>query len=476
MLRRVTCPVTNKKKLSKSLGLFDLVQLYVSAIVGFSSLALAAQFGWGSLLLMLLSILLFVIPGILMVVDLNTRIPEEGGFYVWTKKAFGEWHGFVGAWCYWLGNLVWFPSVIVSAAFVSLYAFGDQYLYLSDNTIYNGIFGLGILWFVVILNVIGLEKAKWIQNIGGLAIWLLVISLFALGGIYLLQFGTIEKIEPQKFIPDLGDFSILPFFATITFSWAGFELAPIMAKEIKSPVKAIPRALYISLLITALVYILGIAVMVITIPEGEIGIIEGVAQAFRNIGVELGISTIGSFGAIFLTISMLGSFGAWLTGNARIPFVMGIDRYLPAALGNLHPRWNSPYVSLLMQGALITLFLIFSIAGSTIKEAFLILTDMSIILFFIPYLYMFSAYWVHNQRKTGDKGTGLAAKRSNLVIFVIAATGLLTTLFTILISAVPSKEIENKTLFIVKVIGGSILLIALGLTFYYRNRRKSTGL
>src|SRR2546426_751161 len=72
--------------------------------------------------------------------------------------------------------------------------------------------------------------------------------------------------------------------------------------------------------------------------------------------------------------------------------VSGLDGALPAAFGRIHPRWQTPYVGLLVQGALATLFVVASLIGSTVKNAYLVLTQTTLILFFIPYLYLFAAY------------------------------------------------------------------------------------
>lgn len=106
--------------------------------------------------------------------------------------------------------------------------------------------------------------------------------------------------------------------------------------------------------------------LIFTVPEGEIGIIEGVAQAFHEVSSTMGIPGIGMVGAILVALSTMGLFGAWMTGTARVPFVIGLDHYLPDAFGKIHPRWGSPYISLLMQGVVLTVLFLSSIMGSTV--------------------------------------------------------------------------------------------------------------
>ena len=449
--------------LRKTLGLRDLLLLNISAVLGLGSLANAAQFGLPSLTLWVFALLVFLIPFGLTVVELHNRLPGEGGLYLWTRQAFGDGHGFVAGWSYWLCNIVWFPTSMLTVSTVFLYVGGGDWLVWLDNPWYNGAFSLGLLWLIVGLNIIGLEKAKWVQNVGGIALWSTIFLLLVLGIYYLVRFGSAIEVSAGKFLPDLTDLSVLPFFATITFAFAGLELAPILAGEARDPKRDIPRALFLAGILITLLYFAGTAILLFTLPESEVRIMNGVAQAFAAMGKRLGAPVVGVVGAGFMTFALIGSFGAWMTGTARVPFVIGIDRFLPEALGKVHPRWGSPFVSLLLQGLVVTILFLASMIGSTVKEAYLILLDMSIILYFIPFLYMFAALVVHRYKNA------LPGKRRSA--WLIATPGFLVTLFSVIISAIPSKDVENKELFVLKVLGGAGLLILAGLGGYFFRRK-----
>ena len=445
--------------LRRTLGLRDLLLLNVSAVVGLGSLANAAQFGLASLTLWVGALLVFLIPFGLTVTELHSRMPEEGGLYRWTKAAFGERHGFVVGWSYWLCNIVWFPTSMLTVSTVFLYVGGGDWLALTENAWYNGAFALGLLWLVVGLNIIGLEKAKWVQNVGGIALWITIFLLLGLGVYYLVRFGSAREVSAARFLPDITNVDVLPFFATITFAFAGLELAPILAGEARNPKGDIPRALFLAGIIITLLYFSGTAVLLLAIPENEVSIMHGVAQAFAAIGEKMGARWIGMTGAAFMTLALIGSFGAWMTGTARVPFVIGIDRYLPEALGRVHPRWGSPYVSLLLQGVVVTVFFVVSMWGSTVKEAYLVLLDMSIILYFIPFLYMFAALVLHRYRNS-PRGRRWSA-------WLVAIPGFSVTLLSVVLSVLPSKDVANPGLFVAKVAGGAVVLIGVGMGVYF---------
>jgi amino acid transporter len=366
---------------------------------------------------------------------------------------------------------VWLPTVLLGIAISGLYFFGENYLHLKDDPILIGAVCLGILWVTTLLNIVGMEKAKWIQNLGGIALWISVLLLFIFGGVYIFDIGSAHEFSATNLIPDFTDFSLLPFFAIVAFCFGGLELGPIMAGEVDNPQINIPKAIIISSIMVGLIYIVGTLTLIVTVPEGEIEIIAGVAQSFFKFGETYGIPGIGILGAVLVVISTVGLFGAWLTGTARLPFVVGLDHYLPDVVGKIHPKFRTPYVALVMQGIVMSFLFLSSIMGSTIEEAFLILLDMSIILYFIPILYMFASMIPHHLRNTGGEGIIEMFKKRPIFVWITAGMGFLITLFSTIISSVPTSEIEDKTLFVAKVVGGAFVLISLGQIVYFMKKK-----
>src|SRR5215472_10775526 len=124
-------------RLRRSLGTLELVLMSIAAIISFRWLSIAAQIGPSSLTLWVLGMLFFFLPSALTVLELSARLPGEGGIYLWCKAAFGELHAFVVGWCYWVGNLVFFPSLLIFIAGVFLYTQGGSWLTLAASPLYN---------------------------------------------------------------------------------------------------------------------------------------------------------------------------------------------------------------------------------------------------------------------------------------------------------------------------------------------------
>ncbi len=203
--------------------------------------------------------------------------------------------------------------------------------------------------------------------------------------------------------------------------------------------------------------------------------------------------------AALYTIGNLGSVGAWLIGPARMAFVIGLDRYFPKAFGVVHPRWHTPYVAILVQATLGTIFLLLSVIGkgTNVEDVYLILLDTQILIYFIPYLYLFVVFLIHRRRGEKVAAVHRTAKgpvrlgpievenASEVVLvpggsigaWLTGLSGLVVTLFAMIIATIPPPDMGGTAfVFRLKVIGGALGFILIGGLIYWRARwKKSEG-
>jgi amino acid transporter len=170
--------------------------------------------------------------------------------------------------------------------------------------------------------------------------------------------------------------------------------------------------------------------------------------------------------ALILTIAIAGTTSAWVAGSARIPFVAGLDNYLPPVLGRLHPRFATPYVALILQGVVSCAVLAMGFVGSTVQEGYRILLLLAIVVQLIPFLYMFGALIrlaarPDFTRVRYSRGTLLAAGTIGSVV-----TGLGTIL-----AFVPPAHGEPAWVFETKMVAGTLILLTSGATLFYRSGR-----
>jgi len=457
-------------KLERTLGLRDVILLNITAIIGLRWISLAAAGGNTSLVLWILALLLFFIPQAMVVMELTARFPGEGGIYIWVKEAFGEFHGFIAGWCYWTNNLVYFPNLLVYIAGISIFVYSDIGASFDQNRLYVLMFSLTALWMVTVFNIVGLKFGKWLNNIGGFGTWLTGAVLIIFAIISVIRYGLANPMPVSSFYTGMLSFDKITFWASMCFGFAGLELASLIAGEVKNPARTIPRGVIISGVIIAAIYILGTLAIIVTLPLNDINVISGFLQGITAVGLKLGLGWTSNIIALLITLGGIGGLMAWFTAAARLPFVAGVDNYLPATFSRLHPRFTTPYIAVLVQAVIATGFILMSFMGSSVEEAYLILLDTTLLVYFIPYSYMFCAYIVLRRKTQNDPEQTKLIPANNSFAFIIGLSGLLTTAAAILLSIIPPMESGNMLIYEIKVVGGALMFLIIGWLFY--NSRK----
>lgn len=464
--------------LVRGLKLRDLVLFNIVAVLGLRHLATSAKFGPSALVIWVLAALLFFIPQGLAVIELSSRFPKEGGVYFWTKRALGEWHGFLCGWCYWINNVLYYPNLLMSSAVIATYAIGRGETDLKDDWTYVLVATLTGLWIAVILNLVGIGTGKWLQNAGGLGTYIPGTILILLGIYGMASTPSATEINLNTLVPDLSDFSAINLLATIAFAFAGLELASTMGDEVQNPRRNLPRSIFIAAPLIALAYVLGTAAVLWFVPNQEINLVAGFLQGISNGAAKLGagLAWLPPLCAALYTVGNLGGVGAWLTGPARVAFVIGLDRYFPAAFGRIHPRWHTPYVAILVQAGLATIFLLISVLGqgTTVETVYLILLDTQLLIYFIPYIYLFIVFLIHRRRAEGGDDV-VVAPGGTAGAWLAGLSGLAVTVFAMIVATIPPQDTEEPGLFRLKVIGGALAFVLFGLLIYWRAHRRSGG-
>ena len=462
--------------LERALKTKDIVLFNVAAIVGMRWVALAAANGPSSLSLWVLAAIAFFIPQGFAVIALTSALPEEGGLYVWTSKAFGPRQGFLAGWLYWASNVLYFPTLTLSTVVFALYVFGLRFAHLEQNAVYAAGASLVLLSIALFFNIVGMKSGKWVQNIGGLAQWLPTGALVLVGLVALFRFGSATPITAGSLVPDFGNLPTILFFANLCFGFAGLELAPMLAGEVVEPRKTFPRAIVISGLTIAACYLLGTLSLMWALPQGETSIISGVNQAITKAGAKQGLGWLGSPVALLMTLAGLGAIGAWLIGNARLLFVGGLDKYLPPIFGKTHPKWKTPWFAMLFQAALSAVFIVAATQGDTVKGAYLKLVNATLIVYFIPYMYMFaSAIRLRAEIARQPEAIPIPGGAAGSLFW--NGLGFFTTAVAIVLALIPPADSTDKLSFFVQVFIGSFGFLAAGLVLYAlaERRRRRAG-
>ena len=461
--------------LHRALGLRDLVLFNLVAVLGLRWLATAAKAGPSALVLWLLAALFFFVPQGLVVAELSSRFPEEGGIYQWTKGALGETHGYVCGWCYWINNVLYYPNLLISAAVIATYAIGKGESSLAGDWTYVLPATLVCLWIAAGLNIVGVGTGKWLQNAGGIGTYVPGVIMVVLA-VALMASGrpSANPMTPTNVVPNLGSLQGINLWASIAFAFAGLELSSAMGGEVREPRRTLPRSVLVSAPLIAAAYILGTAALLWIVPAGDVNIVSGLLQSI-TIGanaVSPALWWLAPLAAAAYTLGNVGGVGAWLTAPARVAFAIGLDRYFPPAFGRIHPTWKTPYVAILVQATLATVFLLVSVLGrgTTVEKAYLIILDTQLLIYFIPYVYLFISFLLH--RRTAAPVDSVRVPGGALGARAVGVSGLVVTILAMLVAMVPPDGETNPLLFEAKVVGGALGFVALGGVVYWRGRSR----
>lgn len=453
-------------KLKRALRFRDLAAFYVATVLSVRWTAMAAAAGPGSLVVWVFAVLGFFLPLSASVMELSSRYPREGGLYVWTREAFGDCAGFLTAWLYWMSNLPFFASVLYFGAGSLLFAGGGRESALGASPAYFMAFA--VLWLAIItgVNILGLNAGKWLSNVCSVGSWAPIVILILLAMASAHRFGSATHFTAATLLPRVSLKDTI-FWSRMCFAFSGIETGSFMADEIERPRRTIPLALLAAGGVLTLGYFLGTLALLVALPPGQVSGVDGFMRGVAVLCGRFGLGWLVVVMAGLVALNTMGGAAGNLASTSRLPFVAGIDLYLPPVFGRIHPRFRTPWVALGVYGLAGMLVAVLGQAGTTVRGAYDVLVSMAIITNFIPFLVLFAA-----MARAQREPAGAAVQRvpgGRPMALALAAIGFATTTVAIVLAVVPADEEPNKPLAIAKVlistavlIGGGALLFLIG--------------
>jgi glutamate:GABA antiporter len=445
--------------LIRALGRRDLVLLFVVAVFNLNVVPSIAANGGVTIWLWIISLVLFFWPQGIAVIELAHRYPGEGGVYLWAKEVFGDFHGFLSGWCYWTNNMLYVPTVMLYFVGVSVFALGPRHAGLADNKVFALTASLALLALLTILNILGLGVGKWINNLGAIGTFIAAGVLIGLGVVIWSRSGT--TLTAADFQTPANPRFVLNSFGVICFGLVGLELASVMGDEIQDPARTLPGAVAWGGILSGLLYI-GVTLTLLIAIGKNVNVLQGIVQAVSHMGARVGLVWITAPFALLLSLSIAGIGSAWMGGSARIPFVAGLDSYMPSWLGKIHPRYATPYAALIVQGLVSAVLVILNFTGAGVQETFQKLLSLAVVLQLIPFLYMFGALIRFAVVESSPRG-----QYSRITMFLAGTSGLLTTILGIALVFFPAQQITSLWSYELWMFGGTLFFIGLAAFFFF---------
>jgi glutamate:GABA antiporter len=392
-----------RDKLKKSLRRIDLVFITLAALIAIDTIAVTAAVGGGQTLVWLIVLIaVYLVPYGMIVSELGSAFPYEGGPYVWTRLAYGRLAGAYTATFYWMSNPVWVGSTVAAVVVAAVNS-----LILPDNPLgtWGSIaVGLGVVWACTALSWIELKWGKWAGAIGTIVRLLTLAVFLILVVVFLVKNG---KPAGTIAVSDLKP-TIVGFLAVIgllQFLFVGFELSSGASEEMKDPQKDIPKMIVRSGIIASLVTGSMILGVLLVMPGDALSKVAGFTDAYASVaGVLGGASTAFNYLVAALVILTAISTGTvWQQGTVRVQAVAALDGAAPLWMGRFS-KSGTPFAMNILSTLIGSAFVIivFLVAKGSLEAFFAVTIAVTISLTAMMYLLIFPSV-ITLRRKYPDR-------------------------------------------------------------------------
>jgi len=444
------------------LRFWDLALYTVAMTLSIRWIATAAAAGPAAVPMWLLAMLGFMAPLCLATAELTGRFPGEGGLYGWTRETMGPFLGFLCGWLYWTCNLPFFAGLLYFILEALTGAAGPRALDWVKDPLIFATLASALAFGVGGLHLLGLGAGKWLASFGAVAGCALLAILIAAGLSLAIAHGPATEFARATWTPPL-DANGAALWATMVFAFGGPEALAFLRGDVQGGTRQILRVLAVVGVVLALAYMSGTLAMLAILKPEQASRLSGVPDALRLALSRLGLGGLAPVALLLLSLSMLGGYSAWFGVAARLPFVIGVDHYFPAAFGRRNAKTGAPTVAIVVQVVAVVALVVLSQAGASVKAAYDFLVSMTVLSYTLPFVFLFVVYLRLQGRPAGEAWTmpgGAAVGR------LVGSIGLVATLTAIACTMVPSPDAADKVGAVVKLLEAAAVLIAAGAVIY----------
>ena len=440
--------------LKRELGLRDLVLTQILFVVGLGNFGNSAKLGASHVVFWLAAIVLFYIPQAIVVIHLNRWRPLEGGLYQWVRAAFGDFAGFLTGWNLWIYAMFLMAEIGLTTVTNLAYALGPPVAWIAESKPIALLATAVLVALMALVSIVGLGIGKWIYNLGGALVLLLV------GALLTAHFVPHERQTLSLAIPPLTLLNLNILGKLAFFALGGFEYVAVFAGECREPEKIIARSVMISAPVIAALFIFGTSAVLAVVDPADVDLVSPVLQAISVAARPLALAShLASIFFLLFLVSRISQATINFAVNSRLPMVAGWDHLLPEWFTRLHPVKRTPINSTIFVAAVTLLFGLWGIVGAGRQEAFQLLQNASGIFYGLTYLAMFAIpIWGH--------------AGASWPLRLAAMSGFGMTLLCVVLSVFPIITVPNPWAFTLKLSGAVVGVNALGALIYKIQARR----
>lgn len=461
-------------KNSDLLGIKDIIFMNVIAILSLRQIPNVAPYGASAMLLWLIAAFCLFLPLAMVCGELSTGWPQDGGIFVWIKAAFGKRIAWIVVVCFLFSCVLYFP-LMLQFGFTALgYMISKS---LAENNIFIGAGSAVIFWLLTLMNIRGM---RWTRMINSISAWcgvfipsaiLIVLAIFWLLSGHAMQ---TDYTTAGNWLPDLRHWDTIVFLSSMMFAFAGLEVAPMIAGRTQNPQRDFPRAMLFSAIVIVAIYMVGSWALNTLLPAHKTDIVAGIMQAMRSAADTLHMPWLLPAMAICMFFGVLGQINSWLIGPIyMLQEASREDNLLGERIGRLHEKYQTPVFALMMQAIIVTIFCFSTFISPSVAAAYWMLTVLTTITYFIPYLVMFPAFY--RLRITQPDIVRSFRIPGKILPVLLPLLGFLSIAFAVFLLFIPPSQIDmgGYLQYMGKIIGGAITAIGLAELIYYRAKKRN---
>jgi basic amino acid/polyamine antiporter, APA family len=368
------------QKRARALGLPSATALVIGSIIGtgvFTMPAVMAGAGTSSILVLGVISIGALLLGV-MFGQLTKRIPtSDGGLYAYARHEFGDFAGYLTAWCYWI--TAWAGNAAIVSSWV-LYV--ESLFSITHPSAWTN-FGIAAcgLWIPAVVNLVGVRQMAWFQNIT------VVLKFLPLALVGIVGWFFVKAHNFGPFNASGGSlYSCIGIAAGVAlFSFIGVECASIAAGRVRNPRKNVGRASVLGTGLSAILYLLVTAAVMGLVPHAAlVGNGAPFVNAFQAMFSH--ISWAGKFVAALAVVSGLGALNGWTLVTAEMPWAAAKDGLFLPQFAKTY-RDGTPWFGILVSTIVASALMAFAYSGKSGLTVFTYLVDLSVVTVAIPYFF-----------------------------------------------------------------------------------------
>ncbi len=387
-----------KAKLKRVLRRWDLVFFSVCAIISLDAIAGVAKFGlWQGVTWFVIFVFLFLLPYGLISAELASTFPVEGGIYSWVRMAYGKLPAGITAILYWIANPIWIGGTLAGVSIAAINAF-----YMEPN----GHADLGWLASIVHRPHLRLGEHRDLRRFA---------ETWQVGGHHrdLRQGHRGDLLQhPGRRLPDQEEHALrhaplsglkpsatgfLAVIGSIVFLLVGFELESGASEEMVNPQRDVPIGVLRSGAITAILYIMVVAGILLALPQKTLSASSGFTGAFQAVnqgvfGTGTGAKFLGYVFAIIIILTLISSGSVWILGSCRVEAMAALDGAAPRILGRFSKQ-GTPIAMAVLSGFVGSFFVIyiFAVLKGSLTSFFSVMLSLALSTAVLCYLFSLPA-------------------------------------------------------------------------------------